>query len=89
MKKEEIIQQLKKHILESYPSAKKEDLPLDQSLYDLGILDSFGIVELVQFIESHWAIRIEDREITPEKFGGILKMAALIEVKLAQKDRSS
>lgn len=87
MKKEEIIRQLKAYLCENYPAARNhEDLPVDESLYDRGILDSFGIVELVGFIESHWSIRIEDREITQEKFGGILKMADLIEEKLSQKD---
>ncbi|MSR77597.1 MAG: acyl carrier protein [Candidatus Omnitrophica bacterium] len=87
MNQEEIIRQLKDHIFENYPAARKrEDLPVDESLYDSGILDSFGIVELVTFIENHWSIWIEDREITKEKFGGLRKMASLIEKKLQQKN---
>lgn len=60
-----------------------ETLPLDQSLMDLGVLDSYGVVELVSFLESTWNIRIADSEITRDKMGSITKMADLVASKLA------
>ena len=79
MNQDEIIRELKAFLYESYPTARQYgELPLDKSLYETGILDSFGIVELVAFVEKRWLIHIEDREITKEKFGGILRMAELI-----------
>ena len=58
------------------------DIPLDKSLLSEGILDSFGVIELVEFIESNWDIRIEDSEFTHEKMGSINKMILLINSKL-------
>ena len=36
-----------------------KDIPLDKSLLTEGILDSFAIIELVEFIELNWNIKIE------------------------------
>ena len=60
----------------------KDEIPLDKSLLSEGIIDSFGIIELVEFIESNWNIRIEDREFTHETMGSINKMVKLINKKI-------
>ena len=79
---DEIIKEIKEYILESNPAiAADTELPLDDSLLELGIIDSFGVVELVAFVEVRWAIKILDSEITKEKFGSLRKMAQLIEEK--------
>jgi acyl carrier protein len=62
-----------------------ETLPLDQSLFELDILDSMGIIELIAFIETNWSIVIEDTEITTEELGSIRKMVALISRKISLK----
>lgn len=59
-----------------------DTIPLDQSLVELGVMDSYGVVELVSFLESRWGIRIADAEITREKMGSIHKMAGLVLGKL-------
>ena len=55
-----------------------ETLPRDQSLVELGILDSFGIIELVEFLEQRWKISIDDADLTKERMGSINKMARLV-----------
>lgn len=59
-----------------------DEIPLDKSLLSEGIIDSFGIIELVEFIESNWNIRIEDSEFTHETMGSINKMVKLINTKI-------
>lgn len=56
-------------------------IPLDESLLELGIIDSYGVVELVDFLEQTWDITISDHEITKEKMGSINKMALLVQDK--------
>ena len=64
---------------------KSEDLiPLDQSLLANGVLDSFAVVELVEFIESNWSIHILDSEFNQESMGSINKMVDLIYKKTSQ-----
>ena len=59
-----------------------KDIPLDKSLLTEGILDSFAIIELVEFIEVNWSIKIEDDDFTSEKMGSINKMVKLISEKI-------
>jgi len=47
-------------------------------LLETGILDSFGIVELITFIECEFDLAIPDEDVTKEKLGSILKMAEYI-----------
>ena len=55
-----------------------EQIPLDESLVELGLMDSFGVIDIVSFLEKKFEIGIEDSEITKEKFGSIIKMSALV-----------
>ncbi len=52
-----------------------QEIPRDQSLLETGILDSFGIVELITFLESEYDIVIADEDMTKEKLGSVQKMA--------------
>ena len=82
MDTDEIIKEIKEYILENNPAIDADtELPLDDSLLELGIIDSFGVVELIAFVEVRWAIKILDSEITKEKFGSLRKMVQLIEEK--------
>jgi len=44
----------------------------------LGIVDSFGFVELVEEIQSRYGIEIEDIEITEENLGSIDAITAFV-----------
>jgi len=54
------------------------EIPLDKSLLESGILDSYGIVDLLTFIEGEFGLSIPDGDVTKEKMGSIRKMANYI-----------
>lgn len=58
-------------------------LPKDTSLVSLGILDSYGVIEIIEFLEDTWGIAILDEEVTTELMGSINKMAALVHSKIS------
>lgn len=58
------------------------EIPLDKSLVELGYMDSFGVIDMVTFLEGNYFIKIKDDEITKEKFGSINKMAKLVKEKI-------
>jgi acyl carrier protein len=58
-----------------------DEIPLDKSLLEAGILDSYGIVDLLTFIEGEFGLAIPDEDITKEKMGSIRKMASYIGAK--------
>lgn len=69
-------------LYENFPLAhENKPLPMNSSLYEAGILDSVGIIELVDFLEIRYDIKIKNEDITLEKFGSINKMVNLILLK--------
>jgi acyl carrier protein len=43
----------------------------DASLLDAGIIDSTGVLELVEFVESRFQIHVPDTDLLPENFDSI------------------
>ena len=77
---------LLKYVLQQSDMIEKiEEIPLDKSLLKEGILDSFGIIELVEFVENKWELIIEDEEFNVENFGSIEKIINLIDQKIRLK----
>jgi acyl carrier protein len=50
----------------------------DKSLIEMGYIDSFGIIDIVTYIEKKWKVKIKDNEISKETFGSINKIADFI-----------
>lgn len=77
-KNSKIITEILNYLKSGNPLFNKKNVPLDKSLVESGYLDSFGIVELVVFLEKKYKIKIEDSDITKAKFGSLKKMEKLI-----------
>ena len=83
MNKDEILEILVQYIRETTLNHdQKSEIPLNQSLLEIGILDSYGVIELVEFIEKNWGITINDHDLTEENFKGLSRTAHFIERKL-------
>jgi acyl carrier protein len=75
----EIADVLARYILTQHPSKYTADtLPRDESLLELEVLDSAGVIEFIVFAESTWSIEISDDDITRERMGSLNKMASLV-----------
>ncbi len=57
------------------------DLADADSLLENGVMDSTGILELVAFLETEFAIQMSDAEIVPENLDSIAAIAAFVERK--------
>lgn len=80
-----IEQQLKDHILKDFMySGQEDELTEDLELFESGIVDSTGVLELVAFIERTFTIKVADAELLPENFSTVAAMAAFIRGKLQQ-----
>ena len=60
------------------PSLKNED-----SLLESRVIDSTGVMELLEFIEDEYGIAVEDAELTPENFDSVTRVATFVQMKLA------
>ena len=63
-------------------SDKTENLNEDVSLYEKRIVDSTGILEIVDFLEETFGIKIEDDELVPDNLDSINKMSKFVQRKL-------
>jgi acyl carrier protein len=74
------------YILSQHPSRfDRETLPRDESLLEVEVLDSAGVIEFIVFAETTWDIEISDEDITKERMGSLNKMAALVREYAARK----
>lgn len=51
-------------------------------LIDSGIIDSFGIMALMSFLEEKFSIQITGEELLPENFESIMRISAMVEQKI-------
>ena len=77
------IETVRKFITENFYIADKSSLSDEASLLDKGIVDSTGVLEVVAFLESEFAITVDDAEILPENLDTIGRIAAYVDKKKA------
>jgi acyl carrier protein len=53
----------------------------DDSLLEKGILDSTGVLELIEFLESQFGIEVSDTETVPDNLGSIAGLTRFVLVK--------
>ena len=61
----------------------KAPVPEDDeaSLFDSGVLDSFGLMEFVAALEKTFGVKVPDEELTPRKFETIARAAAWLDAR--------
>jgi acyl carrier protein len=62
----------------------REEIPLGNadSLLDLGVIDSTGVMELVGFLEQKYQIAIADEELVPENLDSIERLVRFVRRKI-------
>jgi acyl carrier protein len=50
----------------------------DASFLDEGVVDSVGVLELVNFVGEHFGIEVSPSEITPENFDSVSRLARFV-----------
>jgi acyl carrier protein len=75
------ITHVRQFILEHFPSSLRRSLDDTDPLLESGIIDSLGVLDLVDFIEGKFAVVVADDELVPENFQNIAKIAAYIQNK--------
>jgi len=64
------------------PSAGLDAFADEDSFLEKGIIDSTGILELLEFIEEKFKIRVEDEEIVPDNLDSLDKLTSYIQRKV-------
>ncbi len=62
-------------------SGKKPDP--DESLIESGIMDSTGILELIEFLEAEFGIEVQESETVPQNLDGLAVLTRFVSSKLS------
>ena len=68
-------------IVENFLFGNDGGLLDDSSFLDEGIIDSTGVLELVNFLEEEFGIAVKDEELIPENLDSIANVVAYLERK--------
>ena len=60
------------------------NLGAEDSFFEKGIVDSTGVLSIINFVEEHFNISVSDVEITPENFDSINRITAYTERKFRE-----
>jgi acyl carrier protein len=60
----------------------KEEINCDTSLVQSGVIDSIGLIEIAEFIESRFALSVSETDLSRNNFGSVNKMVAYINGRL-------
>ena len=73
---------LRRFILENFLFTDDEsELNDDDSFMENQIIDSTGILEVIEFLEEEWNVKTEDDEMIPENLDSINKVISFVERK--------
>jgi acyl carrier protein len=63
----------------------KEDIDLNESLVDTGIIDSMGLIEISAYITEKYSFSISTVQMTKDNFGSVEKITSFILSNINQK----
>lgn len=72
-------------VVNNYLFGAEAGMPGDEdSLVEAGVIDSTGILELVEYLESHFGIEISETETVPENLGSISNLTKFVNRKVGK-----
>lgn len=74
---EEIRNKIVDCVVENF-SVDREEIFIDESLIDQGIIDSIGLYDIITFLETNFSIKVEEDHMVRENFGSIIKIADFV-----------
>ncbi|MCI4675893.1 acyl carrier protein [Candidatus Mycolicibacterium alkanivorans] len=60
----------------------------DDALVEGGVIDSTGILEVIEFLESHFGIEVSETETVPQNLGTISNLTRFVTSKKAVREPS-
>jgi acyl carrier protein len=76
---DDIEKQVRDFIVDNYLFGNEEDAPdPEASFLELQLMDSTGVLELVLFLETTFAISVADEELTPDNLDSIRRIGKFV-----------
>ncbi|MGN6130201.1 MAG: hypothetical protein ACTHOK_07650, partial [Nocardioidaceae bacterium] len=75
----QVREELRDFIVTSYLFGDDSRLPADgDSLIESGVVDSTGILELIEFLESTYGIEVSETETVPDNLGSVANLTRFV-----------
>ena len=71
--------------LQSFSAFSLDDFTPDDRLFSSGLVDSLNIVEIIQFVESYFAIQVDPTDLSMDNFDSMASLAGYVKNKLSGK----
>lgn len=55
-----------------------EDIEINESLIDTGIIDSMGLIEIASYIKDTYSFKVTDEQMNRDNFGSVIKIVDFI-----------
>lgn len=79
MNQKDIKSTLREYIVENFlPFSGVDSFEDDDSFMENGIIDSTGVLEILEFLEEKFKITVDDEEVIPENLDSLDKMTSFI-----------
>ncbi len=76
---EDVRLKLRAYIMDSFLMSEDDSVLEDgQSLLDTGVIDSTGVLELIQYLEETFGIAVDDDELIPENLDSLERIASFV-----------
>lgn len=76
---EDVRSTLRTYIMDNFLMSDDEAALEDgQSLLDTGVIDSTGVLELIQYLEETFGFAVEDDELVPENLDSVDNLVAFV-----------
>lgn len=75
----EIKQQIREFVIENFLMGDAAAMLKDgESFLETGTIDSTGVLEVVTFLESHFSIKVDDKDLVPENLDSVNNLAKYV-----------
>ena len=79
----DIEREVRSFIITNFLFGQPFDLQPNDSLLGQGLIDSTGVLELVDFLEERFEIKVEDDEVIPDNLDSLNNIATYVTKKLS------
>jgi len=71
-------EKIRKFMIENFLFGEDTDLKDDTSFLEEGIIDSTGVLELIEYLEEEFNIQIDDEDLIPENLDSLNNLEQFI-----------
>ncbi len=76
---EEVEKELRTYVVGNFLFGRDDpSLGNGDSLMERGVVDSTGVLELIQHIESAYGVKVEDEELVPDNLDSVTNLARFV-----------